>query len=84
MTITTGSSRVLDQDVTCEKRATKSGPLFITNRGKPVHALLSIEESGGLARESSSTAADGTTIRESFRFFVAGSTTALDKRIRHG
>lgn len=44
MTITTLSSRELNQDVTRAKKAAKSGPVFITDRGKPSHVLLSIEE----------------------------------------
>ena len=44
MTITTLSSRELNQDVTRAKKATKDGPVFITDRGKPAHVLLSIEE----------------------------------------
>lgn len=44
MTITTLSSRELNQDVTRAKKATKRGPVFITDRGKPAHVLLSIEE----------------------------------------
>ncbi|MDX7992214.1 type II toxin-antitoxin system Phd/YefM family antitoxin [Xenorhabdus littoralis] len=44
MTITTLSSRELNQDVTRAKKATKNGPVFITVRGKPAHVLLSIEE----------------------------------------
>lgn len=44
MTITTVSSRELNQDVTRAKKATENGPVFITDRGKPAHVLLSIEE----------------------------------------
>ncbi|MFJ1302101.1 type II toxin-antitoxin system Phd/YefM family antitoxin [Pseudomonadota bacterium AL_CKDN230030165-1A_HGKHYDSX7] len=44
MAITTLSSRELNQDVTKAKKATKEGPVFITDRGKPAHVLLSIEE----------------------------------------
>ena len=44
MTVTTVSSRALNQDVGRAKRATKSGPVVITNRGKPAHVLLSIED----------------------------------------
>lgn len=44
MAITTISSRELNQDVTRAKKATKNGPVFITDRGKPAHVLLSIEE----------------------------------------
>ncbi|SAK69812.1 prevent-host-death protein [Caballeronia temeraria] len=49
MTITTLSSRELNQDVTRAKKATKNGPVFITDRGKPAHVLLSIEEYQRLA-----------------------------------
>jgi prevent-host-death family protein len=44
VTITTLSSRELNQDVTRAKKAAKNGPVFITDRGKPAHVLLSIEE----------------------------------------
>lgn len=44
MSITTLSSRELNQDVTRAKRASKKGPVIITDRGKPSHVLLSIEE----------------------------------------
>ncbi|MDR2244402.1 MAG: type II toxin-antitoxin system prevent-host-death family antitoxin [Burkholderiales bacterium] len=44
MTITTLSSRELNQDVTKAKKATKGGPVFITDRGRPAHVLLGIEE----------------------------------------
>ncbi|MBU4610838.1 type II toxin-antitoxin system VapC family toxin [Achromobacter sp. GG226] len=37
MTITTLSGRELNQDVTRAKKATKDGPVFITDRGKPAH-----------------------------------------------
>jgi prevent-host-death family protein len=44
MAITTLSSRDLNQDVSRAKKAAKNGPVFITDRGKPAHVLLSIEE----------------------------------------
>jgi prevent-host-death family protein len=44
MTITTLSSRELNQDITRAKKAAKGGPVFITDRGKLAHVLLSIEE----------------------------------------
>ena len=43
MTVTTVTSRELNQDVGRAKRAAKLGPVFITDRGKPAHVLLSIE-----------------------------------------
>lgn len=44
MTVTTLSSRELHQDVSRAKQAAKNGPVFITDRGRPAHVLLSIEE----------------------------------------
>lgn len=44
MTITTLSSRELNQDVTRAKKAARNGPVFITDRGKPAHVLLSFKE----------------------------------------
>jgi prevent-host-death family protein len=44
MTITTLSSREFNQDASRAKKASKEGPVFITDRGKPSHVLLSIEE----------------------------------------
>ena len=42
-TITTVTSRTFNQDVAGAKRAALSGPVFITDRGKPTHVLLSME-----------------------------------------
>ena len=44
MTVTTVTSRELNQDVGRAKKAAKSGPVFITYRGRPAHVLLSIED----------------------------------------
>ncbi|MCP1512223.1 type II toxin-antitoxin system Phd/YefM family antitoxin [Pseudomonas rhodesiae] len=44
MTITTISSREFNQDTSGAKKATRQGPVFITDRGKPAHVLLSIED----------------------------------------
>lgn len=44
MPITTLSSRELNQDVSRAKKAARSGPVFITDRGKPAHVLLSFDE----------------------------------------
>ena len=44
MTITTLSSREPNQDIGRAKKAAKSGPVFITDCGKPAHVLLSIED----------------------------------------
>ena len=44
MTITTLSSREFNQDTSGAKKAAKKGPVFITDRGRPAHVLLTIEE----------------------------------------
>ncbi len=45
MTITTVTSRDFNQDIGHAKRAAaRSGPVFVTNRGKTTHVLLSIED----------------------------------------
>ncbi len=44
MPITTLSSREFNQDTSRAKKAATKGPVFITDRGKPAHVLLSIEE----------------------------------------
>ena len=41
---TTLSSREFNQDVGRAKRAAKNGPVFITDRGRPAHVLMKIEE----------------------------------------
>lgn len=44
MGITTVSSRQFNQDASGVKKAARNGPVFITDRGKPAHVLLTIEE----------------------------------------
>ena len=44
MTILTLSSREFNQDTSRAKKAASEGPVFITDRGKLAHVLLSIEE----------------------------------------
>lgn len=44
MPITTLSSREFNQDTSRAKKATADGPVFITDRGRPAHVLLSIED----------------------------------------
>jgi prevent-host-death family protein len=43
MGMTTINSRTFNQDASGAKRAALEGPVFITDRGKPAHVLLSIE-----------------------------------------
>ena len=44
MSITTLSSRQLNQDLGRAKRAARNGPVIITDRRRPVHVLLSYDE----------------------------------------
>lgn len=44
MSITTISSREFNQDTSGAKKAARQGPVIITDRGKPAHVLLSMEE----------------------------------------
>ncbi|MER2581544.1 MAG: type II toxin-antitoxin system Phd/YefM family antitoxin, partial [Candidatus Competibacter sp.] len=44
MTVTTFSSREFNRDVTRAKKAARNGPVFITDRGRPAHVLLSVED----------------------------------------
>jgi prevent-host-death family protein len=44
LAITTFTSREFNQDVSRAKRAARKGPVFVTDRGKPSHVLLSIEQ----------------------------------------
>ena len=44
MTITTLTSREFNQDTSRAKKAADNGPVFITDRGRPAHVLLTIEE----------------------------------------
>jgi prevent-host-death family protein len=41
---TTISSRDFNQDTSRAKKAASHGPVFITDRGRPAHVLLSIED----------------------------------------
>jgi prevent-host-death family protein len=44
MTITTLTSREFNQDASGAKKAAGKGPVFITDRGRPAHVLLTIED----------------------------------------
>ncbi|MDO4231601.1 MAG: type II toxin-antitoxin system prevent-host-death family antitoxin [Lautropia sp.] len=56
MAISTYSSRTFARDAATIKRAAAEGPVFITDRGKPALAVLSIEDyyrlAGGPPQES--------------------------------
>jgi len=51
---TTISSREFNQDAAGAKRAAQAGPVFITDRGRPAHVLLSIEDYRRLSGEQRS------------------------------
>jgi prevent-host-death family protein len=44
MTITTLSSRQFNQAASKAKKAAQAGPVFITDRGRPAHVLLTFDE----------------------------------------
>ncbi len=44
MSITTLSSREFNQHASDAKKAANNGPVFITDRGRPAHVLLSIKD----------------------------------------
>ena len=58
--ITTMTSREFNQDTARAKRAAKDGPVFITDRGRPSHVLLSMEEYRRIVPE-------GKSLREALR-----------------
>ena len=47
-------SREFNQDVSLAKRVARSEPLFVTDRGKPTHVLMSIEAFRQLTGDSES------------------------------
>jgi len=49
MAVTTLSSREVNQDLGRAKRASESGPVIITDRGRPAHVLLTYDEYQRLA-----------------------------------
>ena len=58
MTPTTFTSRRFNQDASAAKRAAAQGPVFITDRGRPAHVLLTIEAYRRLAGEGGPSAAE--------------------------
>jgi len=44
MAVTTLSSREFNQDTGRAKKAAQNGPVFITDRGRPAHVLLTMQE----------------------------------------
>lgn len=56
MKYTTMTSREFNQDTARAKRVAEEGPVYITDRGRPAHVLLSIAEFERLAGRSPSLA----------------------------
>lgn len=52
--ITTLSSREFNQDTSKAKKAAERGPVFITDRGRPSHVLLTIRDYQALVGPSAS------------------------------
>jgi prevent-host-death family protein len=44
MKVATLSDREFDQDTSGARKAAQQGPVFITERGRPAHVLLTIED----------------------------------------
>jgi prevent-host-death family protein len=44
MTVTTLTSRKFNQDTSAARKAATHGPVFITERGRPTHVLLTIAD----------------------------------------
>jgi prevent-host-death family protein len=52
MPITTLTSREFNQDTGYAKQAARKGPVIITDRGRPAHVLITIEEYQRLTGQS--------------------------------
>ena len=51
MTITTFTSREFNQGASEAKRAASNGPVFITDRGRPAHVLMTFEDYQRLTKQ---------------------------------
>jgi prevent-host-death family protein len=56
MAVTTMTSREFNQDTSGAKKKAQRGPVFITDRGRPAHVLLTIEDYRRLTGEGKSLA----------------------------
>ena len=54
MGITVMTSRAFNQQVSKAKRDASKGPVFITDRGRPAHVLLTIEDYQKIAEKEAS------------------------------
>ena len=72
MSITTITSREFNQDVGRAKKAAQDGPVLITDRGRPAHVLLSIDDYRRLTGGADDLGGgSGATRRAGFRFHAA-------------
>ncbi|WP_020177441.1 type II toxin-antitoxin system prevent-host-death family antitoxin [Methylopila sp. M107] len=60
--MTTFTSRRFNQDASGAKRATAQGPVFVTDRGRRAHVLMTIEQYDALTK-AAATAAQGPSSR---------------------
>ena len=56
--LATLSSRQFNQDASKAKKAARQGPVFITDRGRPAHVLLTIEDYHRLIGQASTSIVD--------------------------
>jgi prevent-host-death family protein len=56
MAVKTITSRQFNQDTSSAKKAARRGPVFITDRGRPAHVLMTIEDYHRLAGDTASLA----------------------------
>lgn len=52
--MTTISSRKFNQDTSGAKKAAERGPVFITDRGRPSHVLMTVEDYRRIAGKNAS------------------------------
>lgn len=72
------TSRELNQDVSSAKRFARAEPVFVTDRGKPTHVLLSIDAFRQLTGHSE-TMVDLLAMPDAVDLEAAGSGTAWDR-----
>ena len=56
MGVTTMTSREFNRDVSKAKRQSSQGPVFITDRGRPAHVLMTVENYHKIVGEDASIA----------------------------
>lgn len=84
MAVTTFSSREFNQDSGKAKKAARKGPVIITDRGKPSHVLLSIEEYRRITTSKTDNIADALAMPEAadIEFMPPRISEEMHRRIR--